>query len=72
VTWANVKGIAYMVGIAAVFGYWQHQSFLAGVFMFLFLVYLEKLGRVLIWTLGALPESIAAGLRKEEKTELSA
>ena len=42
-----VRGIAYMLVIAAVFGLWQ-RDFLAGLFMFLLLLFIEKLFRVLL------------------------
>jgi hypothetical protein len=42
-----IRGIAYMLAIAAVFGLWQ-RAFLASLFMFLLLIFIEKLFRVLL------------------------
>lgn len=42
--WSSIKGVSYMAGIAAIFGYWQ-QSVAAGVFMLALLLFIEKLVR---------------------------
>lgn len=47
ITKAAIRGIFYMVIIAVVFGAWQ-RDFLAGLFMFLFLLFIEKMFRVVI------------------------
>lgn len=47
VTKAAIRGWFYMTTIAVVFGLWQH-SFLATVFMLLFLLFLEKMLRVFL------------------------
>ena len=42
-----IRGVAYMVAIAAIFGFWQH-SILAGIFMLFLLLFMEKLVRVIL------------------------
>lgn len=42
-----MRGMVYMFVIASVFGYWQ-DSWTAGLFMLLFLWFLEKMVRALI------------------------
>ncbi|MGB0035613.1 MAG: hypothetical protein WBP79_09080, partial [Candidatus Acidiferrales bacterium] len=63
-TKAAVRSFVYMVIISAVFGFWQ-TSLLAGVFMLLFLVFIEKLARVPISITGlqskTVPESETTG-----------
>jgi hypothetical protein len=63
-TKAAIRGLVYMAIISAVFGFWQN-SWPAGVFMLLFLLFIEKLIRVLIVrgsqsTVGAEAETPAA------------
>ena len=45
---AVIRGCFYMGTIAAVFGFWQN-SILAGVFMLLFLLFIEKLFRLMVF-----------------------